>query len=198
MTGAGPRRIRRCTTTRRSRCSRRNCGSPPTTTGGFQWVLGGFYSDIERDYGQTLPTPGYDAILKRSWACPMAARAGAPVDTPFFSRHSVRHRADGVLRRRLRSTLRERFDRDGRRPLLRLRGRPRSCTSAALFADRIASPTATRSGSGESTDGVPAARAAVVRRHRELPAERPGGRGLPARRHQRSAEHSAVLGGGRR
>ena len=24
--------------------------------GRFQWVLGGFYSDIERDYGQTLPT----------------------------------------------------------------------------------------------------------------------------------------------
>ena len=33
------------------------------TDGRFQWVIGGFYSDIERDYGQTLPTPGYDAIM---------------------------------------------------------------------------------------------------------------------------------------
>ena len=48
---------------RRSRCSRRNCASPRTTDGRFQWVLGGFYSDIERDYSQTLPTPGYDSTL---------------------------------------------------------------------------------------------------------------------------------------
>jgi iron complex outermembrane receptor protein len=32
-----------------------------TTSGPFQWVLGGFYSDVERVYAQRLPTPGYDA-----------------------------------------------------------------------------------------------------------------------------------------
>ena len=32
----------------------------------FQWVVGGFYSDIERDYGQTLPTPGYDCAHRRA------------------------------------------------------------------------------------------------------------------------------------
>ena len=47
----------------------------------FQWVVGGFYSDIERNYGQTLPTPGYDALI----GVPSSA-VGAPVDTPFFSR----------------------------------------------------------------------------------------------------------------
>jgi iron complex outermembrane receptor protein len=47
----------------------------------FQWVVGGFYSDIDRDYGQTLDTPGYDALL----GLPGAA-VGAPPDTPFYSR----------------------------------------------------------------------------------------------------------------
>lgn len=30
--------------------------------GPFQWVVGAFYSDIERNYSQLLPTPGYDAF----------------------------------------------------------------------------------------------------------------------------------------
>jgi iron complex outermembrane recepter protein len=47
----------------------------------FQWLLGGFYSDIERNYGQTLPTPGYDALI----GVPSSA-VGSPTDTPFFSR----------------------------------------------------------------------------------------------------------------
>ena len=47
----------------------------------FQWVVGGFYSDIKRDYGQTLPTPGYDALI----GVPSSA-VGSPTDTPFFSR----------------------------------------------------------------------------------------------------------------
>ncbi len=34
-----------------------------TGTGPFQWVVGVFYSDVDRDYSQTLPTPGYaDAV----------------------------------------------------------------------------------------------------------------------------------------
>ena len=48
--------------------------------GRFQWVLGGFYSDIQRDYSQRLPTPGYDALL----GVPGPA-LGGPVDSPFFS-----------------------------------------------------------------------------------------------------------------
>src|SRR4030095_8300643 len=31
-----------------------------TGDGPFQWLVGGFYSDIERNYAQRLPTPGYD------------------------------------------------------------------------------------------------------------------------------------------
>ena len=34
-----------------------------TGDGPLQWVVGGFYSDIERVYAQRLPTPGYDAFV---------------------------------------------------------------------------------------------------------------------------------------
>jgi iron complex outermembrane recepter protein len=46
--------------------------------GPFQWLAGAFYQQADRDYSQTLPTPGYDAILPRG--------NGAPVDTPYYSR----------------------------------------------------------------------------------------------------------------
>jgi iron complex outermembrane receptor protein len=58
----------------------------------FQWVAGAFYSDIDRDYGQTLPTPGYDDIMIDLICggppnCGVTSPdLGAPVDTPFFSR----------------------------------------------------------------------------------------------------------------
>ena len=29
----------------------------------FSWLIGGFYQDVDRKYGQSLPTPGYDAFL---------------------------------------------------------------------------------------------------------------------------------------
>jgi iron complex outermembrane recepter protein len=61
------------------------------TDGRFQWVVGGFYSDISRDYGQTLPTPGYDAMLIDVLCggppdCGVSGPAfGGPPDSPFFS-----------------------------------------------------------------------------------------------------------------
>ncbi|HUQ11360.1 MAG TPA: TonB-dependent receptor [Steroidobacteraceae bacterium] len=48
-----------------------------TGEGAFQWLVGAFYQEADRDYSQTLPTPGYDAILPRG--------TGAPVDTPYYS-----------------------------------------------------------------------------------------------------------------
>jgi iron complex outermembrane receptor protein len=51
-----------------------------TGEGPFQWLAGAFYQTADRDYAQTLPTPGYDAILPRG--------TGAPVDTPYYSRLS--------------------------------------------------------------------------------------------------------------
>ncbi len=60
--------------------------------GRFQWVVGGFYSDIDREYGQTLVTPGYDDIMIDVLCggppnCGVtSADLGSPDDTPFFSR----------------------------------------------------------------------------------------------------------------
>jgi iron complex outermembrane receptor protein len=51
-----------------------------TGEGPFQWLAGAFYQTADRKYAQTLPTPGYDAILPRG--------TGAPVDTPYYSRLS--------------------------------------------------------------------------------------------------------------
>jgi iron complex outermembrane receptor protein len=60
--------------------------------GGFQWVIGAFYSDTDRKYGQRLPTPGYDALVDLLLFdgvppndLPSTA-LGAPVnDMPFYS-----------------------------------------------------------------------------------------------------------------
>ncbi|MET0987242.1 MAG: TonB-dependent receptor [Steroidobacteraceae bacterium] len=48
--------------------------------GMFEWLIGAFYQDTDRDYGQDLPAPGYDAILTRNGLPP-----GSPPDTPYYS-----------------------------------------------------------------------------------------------------------------
>ena len=52
--------------------------------GSFRWLVGAFYQDIDRDYGQSLPTPGYDAMLQRLLGVD-SSDFGAPPDTPFYS-----------------------------------------------------------------------------------------------------------------
>lgn len=44
------------------------------------WLVGAFFQHVNRHYGQTLPTPGYDALI----GVPGSA-VNAPPDTPFFS-----------------------------------------------------------------------------------------------------------------
>ncbi len=64
--------------------------------GGFQWLAGAFYSQMDRHYGQTLPTAGYDDIIEQILApvvgacagnptCFDSVNLGSPADTPFFS-----------------------------------------------------------------------------------------------------------------
>jgi iron complex outermembrane recepter protein len=55
--------------------------------GPFQWVAGAFYQQVDRKYGQTLPTPGYDA-LSQSLIGADSSDFGSPPDTPFYSRLS--------------------------------------------------------------------------------------------------------------
>jgi iron complex outermembrane receptor protein len=50
----------------------------------FQWLIGAFYQHIDREYGQNLPTPGYDAFLAARGLPPSTA-FNAPPNTPYFS-----------------------------------------------------------------------------------------------------------------
>ncbi len=52
--------------------------------GAFEWLVGAFYQDIDRDYGQNLPTPGYDALLTRI-GFPTSTGFNAPPNTPYYS-----------------------------------------------------------------------------------------------------------------
>ena len=55
-----------------------------TGEGSFDWLVGAFYQTVDREYGQDLPTPGYDAFLTRI-GLPNNAFFNAPPNTPFFS-----------------------------------------------------------------------------------------------------------------
>ena len=46
------------------------------------WLVGGFFQRIDRHYGQSLPTPGYDALYPPGLQSP---DFNAPPDTPFYS-----------------------------------------------------------------------------------------------------------------
>lgn len=53
--------------------------------GPLQWVLGGFYSNTDRDYAQRLPTPGYDAFTDARFGVgtSVAVANGFPLNSPY-------------------------------------------------------------------------------------------------------------------
>ena len=53
----------------------------------LQWLIGGFWSQIDRDYSQRLPTPGIDAFIDSVLGAGTAAAVanGFPADSPFNS-----------------------------------------------------------------------------------------------------------------
>ncbi len=55
--------------------------------GRLQWVIGGFFSKIDRVYEQRLPTPGYDAFTDAVLGAGTSAAVanGFPADSPFNS-----------------------------------------------------------------------------------------------------------------
>ena len=56
-----------------------------TGVGPLQWVIGGFYSDVDRLYSQRLPTPGYDAFVDDALGAGTSAAVsnGFPSDSPY-------------------------------------------------------------------------------------------------------------------
>ncbi|PAX07171.1 TonB-dependent receptor [Sphingomonas lenta] len=56
-----------------------------TGSGPFQWLVGGFYSKVDRVYNQTLPTPGYDAATDARLGAGTSAsvRNGFGPDSPY-------------------------------------------------------------------------------------------------------------------
>ncbi len=56
-----------------------------TGSGPLQWVIGGFYSEIDRFYRQRLPTPGYDAFTDSTLGAGTAAATanGFPANSPY-------------------------------------------------------------------------------------------------------------------
>ncbi len=57
-------------------------------TGKLDWLVGAFYQHTDRDYGQDLPTPGYDAVWLAHVGQTPAQVGNPPPDNPFFSRLS--------------------------------------------------------------------------------------------------------------
>ncbi|MEA3048361.1 MAG: iron complex outerrane recepter protein [Sphingomonadales bacterium] len=58
-----------------------------TGSGPFQWVIGAFYSNIDRFYRQRLPTPGYDAFTDARFGAgtSVAVANGFPLNSPYNS-----------------------------------------------------------------------------------------------------------------
>jgi iron complex outermembrane receptor protein len=63
-----------------------------TGTGPLQWLVGVFYTDIDREYHQRLPTPGYEAFLDTYFLIPVLGMTSddfrngfADVDSPYNS-----------------------------------------------------------------------------------------------------------------
>lgn len=56
-----------------------------TGSGSFQWLVGGFYSDTDRQYAQRLPTPGYDVFTDARFGAgtSVALANGFPLNSPY-------------------------------------------------------------------------------------------------------------------
>jgi iron complex outermembrane receptor protein len=53
--------------------------------GPFQWLIGAFYSEVDRVYAQRLPTPGYDVFINARFGAGTAAAVanGFPLNSPY-------------------------------------------------------------------------------------------------------------------
>ena len=89
-----------------------------TGSGPFQWVLGGFYSKVDRFYRQRLPTPGYDAFtdVRFGAGTSVAVANGFPLNSPYnadlpynFKQYAVFGEASYDLTDKLKATAGARY-----------------------------------------------------------------------------------------
>ena len=83
---------RTCATPPTSSSSRRKCAWPRPATGPFQWVVGGFYADVDRIYAPAPADPGLRRLHRRDarrrhlgGGAPTASRPNSPynADLPY-------------------------------------------------------------------------------------------------------------------
>ncbi|MFM8376621.1 MAG: TonB-dependent receptor, partial [Phenylobacterium sp.] len=89
-----------------------------TGEGPLQWVVGAFYTNIERTYDQRLPTPGYDAYTDARFGAGTSAAVanGFPLNSPYnaslpytIQQYAVFGEASYQLTERLRATAGARY-----------------------------------------------------------------------------------------
>lgn len=89
-----------------------------TGEGPLQWVVGAFYTDIERTYDQRLPTPGYDAYTDARFGAGTSAAVanGFPLNSPYnanlpysIQQYAVFGEASYQLTERLKATAGARY-----------------------------------------------------------------------------------------
>ena len=154
--------------------------------GPFQWLIGAFYSDVDRVYAQRLPTPGYDVFTDARFGAGTSAAVanGFPLNSPYnadlpydIKQKALFGEASYDITEALTATAGLRyydFKEDAQlqvgRPLLQRRQPDRRDQVGRLLA----------------------AAAAQLRSGRQCHRQPPGLEGLPARRSQRSAQRRPV------
>ena len=164
-----------------------------TGEGPFQWLVGAFYQQSDREYGQDLPTPGYDAILlRRTPPGRDSAYYNAPPDTPYFSDLNYDFSQFALFgEATYRFTPAMGADRGS--ALLRLQRRPHADLRRGLCR-----PGLHRRAGLDGFGRFLAARHPRLQPRRRRADQRAGVAWLPARRHQRSAQRRAVFAPGPR
>ena len=158
-----------------------------TGEGAFQWLVGAFYQQSDRKYGQTLPTPGYDALTQDLIGAD-SSDFNAPPDTPFYSRLSYDFQQFALF-----GEATYRFSPHWRSPAACATTtieEDRLLTFAGLFADQ----GYTDQPGSVSSDGVSPRVILAFSPTEDVQLTAQVAAGLPAGRHQRPAQRGPVLG----
>ena len=167
--------------------SRRSCGLASTGSGPFQWVVGGFYSKVNRFYAQRLPTPGStigglpDVIAPGTPASRRPVN-GFPANSPYNADLPYNIKQGACSARRATTSA------SSRSPVAVATTTSRKPAASSRVAS---SPTAIRMRQ-DQVERLHAARHRDLGADQQPPRQRPGLEGLPPRRRQRSAEPPAL------